>query len=153
MDDSFKKLESCCLKQISLLEGLRDCQEEERQRLAHTELDSLWDLFERKLVMMRALEACVTEVQDLLKASAGIPGGASVIKAQGRFKDIFMAIARLKEEIRERAKENMNFIRDCLSFLDGLAGSLAGAGQNAVAYSRSGRRPDNGAPLIVRKEV
>lgn len=149
MDESCSKLEACCRRELSLFEDLRLCLEEERQCLTRTELDSLWDLFERKMVTTRALKACDTEVRELLEAS----GTEAPPKTQARVRGWLMAMARLREDIRQRARENADFIGDCLSFLDELAGSLAGAGQPDIAYRPSGRRPDKGSPLIVRREV
>lgn len=155
MHDGTNKLETSYLEQLSLLKELRDCLEEEGHRLTRREVDFLWGLFERKMEILRALEAAQAELHDLSRESTGIPEGqkSGQWTGRGRLQAISMATARLQEEVRKRARENMGFVEDCLCFLDQLAAALAGAGQPSLSYARLAKKAGKGAPLLVRREV
>ncbi|MBW1720729.1 MAG: flagellar export chaperone FlgN [Deltaproteobacteria bacterium] len=135
-------------KKASLLQGLLQCLEQERDHLIHLNVPKLWELLEEKQELIRAIEELRTRILSLEGDESRGRG-----RARAPFPLLARKIARLKEEIAARAKENVTFIRDTLVFFDELISILLSGGNEEPAYRRAVKGPSDSTSAIYHMEV
>jgi hypothetical protein len=124
-----------------LLQDLVDCIERERDILADLSLPDLWKVMEEKNRIAEAIEEL-----PLISDTGVIPSPKENILP------LNLEIDRLKEEIKARTKENVNFIQGSLAFVDGLISLLTGDPEQVETYKPYGT-DNNGhrGPIYRRK--
>jgi len=134
---------------VALLKGLVDCLQREREILADLHIPDLWTVVEEKQRILEAIECLSpqgTEDGSSRKINEARPQPAEdPASAQ--------AVARLKEEIRERTRENAAFIQDSLRFVDELVALITGEPKDKCTYSPNGVRNRAHRPRLYGREV
>lgn len=118
---------------VALLKELVDCLQRERDILADLYIPDLWTVVEEKQRILEAIEAISPRGTD---RSAGNDNEARSQLADDPTSA--RAVTRLKEEIRERTRENAAFIQDSLRFVDELVALITGAPKDKCTYSPNG---------------
>jgi flagellar biosynthesis/type III secretory pathway chaperone len=151
METSSLSLESPQERQTVLLEELIHCLDRERQVLIDLDIPGLWTVVEEKHGILQTIEALSTKEVTKTPPSEPAPESAGIDAPAKTGAD--RKIDLLKEEIRERARENAAFIQDSLTFVDKLISLFAGTPSDAETYRPHGeeRRPRRGP--IYRREV
>jgi len=119
---------------VVLLKELVDCLQREREILADLHIQDLWTVVEEKQRILQDIEALPPQATEAGpgKKSAGM--GTHLVENPTPAH----TIARLKEEIRERTRENAAFIRDSLQFVDELVALITGDTKENGTYSPNG---------------
>ncbi len=124
-------------EKVDLLVSLRKCLGKERECLLDINVSNLWIVVEEKRTILEAIQELI-QLQD--------PGGSAAPSP------LRSEIDRLKMEIRERARENREFIQSSLAVFDELIARLVDPDQGNDTYrpSGSGRRTRRN-PIYRRK--
>ncbi len=138
-------------EKIALLEGLVHCLDREHDILADLDLHELWAVVEEKNNLLGAIQSLPSEDSEEAPPEARVPaerdwGPAGITNPAQR-------ITRLKEEIRERARENAAFIQDSLDFVDELVTLLVGPSGDTGTYRPHGGENRGQQGPIYRREV
>ncbi|MCF8061397.1 MAG: flagellar protein FlgN [Deltaproteobacteria bacterium] len=116
-------------EKIALLEHLRDCLGREKKCLLDLDVAELWNVMEEKQTILEAIES--------LPADQGPHS----------------RIAELKEEIRQRARENSEFIQSSLAIFDELIFRIVGSGKDDHTYRPPGAPPRAQQGSIYRRKA
>ncbi len=152
MKTAIETLENLFYEKILLYQDLLECLKRERDCLAKTDIDGLWEIAEQKQSVVSRIESVRGKIlSDLSEAAIDhrmdavsfdlacvyslIPG----MHAE-RIKTAYLSLVALKGEIRQRSQENKVFIKESLDFLDELIGIITGANKPKPLY-------DNGRSL------
>jgi hypothetical protein len=126
--------EDAAPRRLSLMRELVDCLGRERERLVKADVKGLWEALEEK----RAILAAMKELP------APPPSSPPELKAE---------MSLLKEEIRARTRENVEFTRSSLELLDELISLITGAGKEDQGYTHPGARSRRQRPPVYRRKV
>lgn len=166
MQIAIQTLENLFHEKILLYRDLVECLKKERDVLANTDMDGLWEIADEKQSIVARIE---TVRNKILTALSGIPmdrltdGSSfdlarvySLIPRMHRecIKKPYFSLVSLKGEIQRRSRENKLFIEECLSFLDELIAIITDTGKQGAVYD-NGRssRNKNHANLLLHREV
>lgn len=123
-------------QQVVLLEELIHCLDRERKVLIDLDVPALWHVVEEKHGILQAIEALPSEGS---REAASAKKGLGDLAPDAPTKAFSVRkIDRLKEEIRERARENTAFIQDSLAFVDKLVRLFAGDPEEVQTYRPHG---------------
>lgn len=125
-------------EKVDLLLSLRECLGKERKCLLDLNVPDLWNVVEEKRGILEAIRELIP-MQD--------PGGS------GAPSPLRGEIDRLKMEIRERARENREFIQSSLSVFDELIARMVDPNQGNDTYKPSGSGRRTGRGPIYRRKV
>jgi hypothetical protein len=116
--------------EAELFRRLVDCLECERKHLMESNIEGLWAVMEDKKGIVEAIEAIPAE-------------------ERGREPEV----SRLKDEIRQRTKENTAFVRESLEFFNELIDILAGGRVQSRGYRPSGSGSSEARPPLYQRKV
>jgi hypothetical protein len=143
-------------RQVDLLEDLRDCLEMERESLINADVDQLWELMGRKHALLTDIQSTGIEIKCFMDRSFPDSEGSARASASRQwpwFTELNRRSVLLKEEIRRRLGENMDFIQDTLSFFDDLIRIFVSRENTMGAYNHLTRPVEEKAPRIYHREV
>lgn len=138
-------------QQTVLLESLIHCLDRERQVLIDLDIPALWTVVEEKHGILQAIEALPSQDHSRTPPVKTESGNAGADSSTGSSSSC--RLDRLKEEIRERARENAAFIQDSLLFVDKLIGLFAGDPAEVETYRPHGEESRARRAPIYRREV
>lgn len=136
---------------IALLKGLVHCLDRERDILADLDLHELWAVVEEKNHILGAIQSLTPEGPEEAPPEARVPVERDLESAG--VNNPVQRINRLKEEIRERARENAALIQDSLDFVDELVALLVGPSGDTGTYRPHGGEHRGQQGPIYRREV
>ena len=119
---------------IALLNDLLECLKREREILTDLDVQDLWTVVEEKQGILQALEALPSRGPGMRSHGESGEAEPNVVEDPASTR----TIDRLKGEIRERARENAEFIQDSLQFVDELVGLIAGVPMDNGVYGPNG---------------
>jgi flagellar biosynthesis/type III secretory pathway chaperone len=166
MQTAIQALKALFYDKILLYQDLLECLKEERKLLIRTDIDSLWEISDKKQAIVSRAEALRGKILTAL-SEAGIEHGSNVssfdvthifslippMQRQG-FNKTYSSLVKLKNEIRRRCHENRLFIEECLDFLDELIGILANTGKPSDVYNKErSTRAKGQVNLLLHTEV
>jgi hypothetical protein len=134
---------------IALFKDLVDCLKREREILTDLNVQNLWAVLEEKQGILHALEAL--PFREAGSGSQGEHGKADPLRLEAHASAL--TVDRLKEEIRERTRENADFIRDSLQFVDELVALVAGAPSDNGVYGPNGEESRAHRARLYGREV
>lgn len=156
---------------IALYKDLLHCFKQERNALIHIDLDKLWCISKDKEQICGQIYAVRQKIDSavdpLMKKKADrhddrimsdLNQMLDLIPKESKpvFHNLFLELDRLKREIKNFKKENMDFINDSLKFLDEMVGIITGA-ENATgtgAYNnKAGLNNQYGSNVFLRREA
>ena len=134
---------------VALLKELVECLQREREILADLHIQDLWTVVEEKQRILQDIEALSPQASE-----AGSGGkGADMKPHFSENPASAHTIARLKEEIRERTRENAAFIQDSLQFVDELVALITGDPKDNGTYSPKGGQNRSHRSRLYGREV
>jgi len=151
METSSLSLEGPQEQEAVLLEELIHCLDREHEVLVDLDIPGLWTVVEEKHGILQAIEAL--SLQDSSKTPQSKPNPRNAEPDSPAKTCTVRNIGLLKEEIRERARENAAFIQDSLAFVDKLVGLFAGDSPEAETYRPHGEERRVRRGPIYRREV
>jgi hypothetical protein len=133
-------------RQIGLCEQLLDCMIRERE----LNVDRLWSIAEEKQHILRSFEGVQSQFErDQAMGPKEDPSPAGQ-RVAGK---LSFKLEQLKQDIRRRVTENVQFVGETLGFFDELVSLLAVGAQGPDSYPAAGRARKGALPLIYSKEV
>ncbi len=124
-------------KRISLLQDLVGCLDKERESLLEINVTELWAVMEEKQAILEAIE----ELPAVPAEKSSTPPS------------IRSEINRLKEEIRNRARENTEFTRSSLAVFDEIISRITGTGKDDQTYRPPGEEHRAQRSPLYHREV
>ena len=134
---------------VALLKELVDCLQREREILADLHIQDLWTVVEEKQRILQDIEALSPQGTEAGSGRNGTDMGTHFVENPTSAH----TIARLKEEIRERTRENAAFIRDSLQFVDELVALITGDPKDNGTYSPNGGQNRSHRSRLYGREV
>ncbi|MFH1488343.1 MAG: flagellar export chaperone FlgN [Pseudomonadota bacterium] len=146
-----RSIEDIYRRKAGLFEELLHCIESERESLISLNIDNLWALMERKQKIIEAID----EVRGRIGSFNGNRerGHDTPVRDRQAVLELSKKIARLEEEIKVRAKENVSFIHDTLDFFGEVLSSLLRGGKSDGSYYPVKRKRKEISTVIYHKEV
>lgn len=151
MNSSFKEINKAYERKLSLLQELLDCLKRERENLIELNLEAIWALMEEKQGVLEAIEETGKEIERIRENTP--PETTESGKVQSMLVSFSAKINKLKEEIRVRVKENVEFIQDTLGFFDELISIFISGARPEPAYNPIRRSKHESPSLIYHREV
>jgi flagellar biosynthesis/type III secretory pathway chaperone len=99
--------------QHGLFQELLECVALEKDSLVELNVESLWNLMEKKQALLRSIETSGNELKAMTRST---PPHDMPVEDRKKVLEKDREIKLLKEEIRTRVRENMDFIQDSLNF-------------------------------------
>ncbi len=152
METAIQALEALFYQKIMAYQELVECLKHEREVLAEADIDSLWEISDKKHSIVSRMEDLRGKILTALSEAAidhrmdavsfDLARVYSLIPSMHaeRIKTAYLSLVNLKGEIRQRSQENKIFIKESLDFLDELIGIITGANKPKPLY-------DNGRSL------
>ncbi len=136
---------------IALLESLVDCLDRERRVLCDPNIQALWEVVEEKHGILQAIENLSPDHDAGAQAGETEAGGESSTLEGGASPDRRTNL--LKEQIRERARENAAIVRDSLEFVNELVALITGGPGESGTYSPLGSGNRAQGHRVYQREV
>lgn len=137
--------------QHGLFQELLECVALEKDSLVELNVESLWNLMEKKQALLRSIETSGNELKAMTRST---PPHDMPVEDRKKVLEKDREIKLLKEEIRTRVRENMDFIQDSLNFFDEIIHIFATGDSKNAAYCPQGKKlPRNLSPKIYHREV
>lgn len=166
MENALKILEDLFHRKIMLYQELVESLKQERALLAKPDMDGLWDVSDRKQMLVTRIEGVRSDILCAL-ANASLQYDmdeedfslAAVMAAfpqenKGRFRQSYLSLVHLKAEVRQRSLENKVFVEQSLDFLDELISIIADTGVPDRPYTNGGSIHQSGSfNVLVSREV
>ena len=150
METSRQAMENRQEKSVGLLRDLRDCLEKERKCLLEVNVSDLWTVMEEKQGILQAME----DLQPHPEGSrSGDEGGERDAPVSPPSPALRSEMNHLKEEIRSRSRENVEFIRGSLAVFDELISRIAGVVKDSQTYKPQGSGTRAPRHSIYRRKV
>ncbi len=166
MQTQIKILENLFYDKILLYQELVECLKEEREYLTEADMDILWEVSAKKQDIVLRIETIREKIIEMLSgvcidhgmdlSSFSLSEALSFVPAQYRLqlRKLYLTLANLKEETRQRSLENKNFVKKSLDFLDELLGILTNASKDGTLYDGQGSLSGKSATnLLLHREV
>ncbi len=134
---------------VALLKDLVDCLQREREILADLHIQDLWTVVEEKQKILQEIETLSPQATEAGSGRKSTDMGPHFVEDPAPAH----TIARLKEEIRERTRENAAFIRDSLQFVDELVALITGDPKDNGTYSPDGGQNRSHRSRLYGREV
>lgn len=133
MKTDVKEIEVLCRERIQLFQKLLDCVTTEKDSLVELNVNKLWSLMEEKQGIIESLEKSRNRISELIDLDDPYPYVPA--KDKKAFMGFFQKIEQLKNEIRQKVKENVSITQDSLDFFQDLVSVFTSAGRTGGTYS------------------
>ncbi len=166
MQTPMQTLEELFYDKIALYQELVDCLETERKTLIEVDIDTLWEISDRKQAIVCRIEAVRGEIlktlsqasvdhgMDLSTFSLAVVLSLIPHEDRGPFRAAYTTLVSLKTRTRHGSQENKLFVEQSLDFLDELMGIFTRPDRQNETYT-NGEIPPNRAQnnLFLHTEV
>ena len=161
MDDYLiHSLEKLFLKKIMLYHDLLDCFNKERKSLITIDLDNLWSISKEKEEICLKIKSIQQEIISIINPEIdqkpfNLHQTLNMIPEDKRelFQKEYLALMKLKSEIKAVRKENMILIDDSLQFLDEMISVITGECKSSIMYNDKCHLSQSGTNLLLRREA
>ena len=159
-DDCIHSLEKLFFKKIMLYHDLLDCFNKERKSLITIDLDNLWSISNEKEEICLKIKSIQQEIISIINPEIDqkpfnlrqtlnmIPEDKGEL-----FQKEYLALMKLKSEIKAVRKENMILIDDSLQFLDEMISVITGECKSSIMYNDKCHLSQSGTNLLLRREA
>ena len=151
MEASLQSTEKIYRRELSLFQELLNCLTLEKDNLINLDMESLWDLMEKKKRIIESIEDGREQMKKITEENHPKQGLA------GKGRRPFMALSKrldhLKEEIKVRVKENVVFIQESLEFFDEIISTFAMGGEVEHSYGPVRKKQKEFSTRIYHREV
>jgi len=161
MDENIiHSLEKLFFKKIMLYHDLLDCFNKERESLINIDMDNLWSISKEKEEICLKIKSIQQEIVSAINPEIDqkpfnlnqildmIPGDKSAL-----FQKEYLALMKLKNEIKALRKENMILVDDSLQFLDEMISVITGECKSSIMYNEKCHLSQSGTNLLLSREV
>jgi len=161
MDDTLvQSLEKLFFKKIMLYNDLLHCFNKERESLVNIDLDKLWSISKEKEEICAQIKSIQQGIVSAINPGIDqppfnlnqildmIPGDKRAL-----FQKEYLALMKLKNEIKALRKENMILIDDSLQFLDEMISVITGECKSSIMYNEKCHLSQSGTNLLLSREA
>lgn len=161
MDENIiQSLEKLFFTKIMLYHDLLDCFNKERESLINIDLDNLWSISKEKEEICLKIQSIQQKIVFAINPGIDqkpfnlhqildmIPGDKRAL-----FQKEYLALMKLKNEIKALRKENMILIDDSLQFLDEMISVITGGCKSGIMYNDKCHLSQPGTNLLLSREA
>ena len=158
-------IETLFHEKLMLYRELVETLKEEKERIAHADVDALWRVSEKKQAIAGHIEDVRGRILDAL-TGMGIDHGMNGLNYQAsrvmsllppyqkkQLAGVHFSLMALKEEINSISRDNKHYIESYLSMLDDLVAILTGSGHSPSTYSSHRKAVTASNPRFLHREV